>query len=341
MSLPNGHKSGPTVADAATHATQTHPLHVPPAEFSRNYRFSQQEIKDFCTALELPFDPGVIDWRVTNTSKNGKPRGQVIPYADQRAYTDRLNRLFTPAGWTRKYQVHTSANFERSKDQKTVVKVFVTCELSISGLGTHSATGEEWADRENAGTSAEAQAFKRTCACFGLGRYLYYFEGVWVDLDDRKRPRTVPNLPQWATPEGWRKGLRPNTVSAHTDSGHVTGSHVPASSENQRSNELVRQIESMAKPLGHRFYRGLLRAQAKVWNPDQIPNVALQREVLEHMQAAERGLARLHGALAKAGPAALDRVLQSLKLRSLDHVDSLETLKRVVLAVEAAASPPE
>jgi hypothetical protein len=34
----------------------------------------------------------------------------------------------------------------------------------------------------------EAQAFKRACSCFGLGRYLYHFSGVWVDLDDRKRP---------------------------------------------------------------------------------------------------------------------------------------------------------
>jgi hypothetical protein len=70
-----------------------------------------------------------IEWRVMNTTKNGQPiRGQIVPYADQRAYTDRLNALFTPAGWTRKYTIHTSANFERSKDQKIVAKVMVTCE---------------------------------------------------------------------------------------------------------------------------------------------------------------------------------------------------------------------
>jgi len=39
-------------------------------------------------------------------------------------------------------------------------------------LGTHSGTGEAWADDENAMTAAEAQAFKRACSCFGLGRYL-------------------------------------------------------------------------------------------------------------------------------------------------------------------------
>src|SRR5206468_4109800 len=154
----------------------------------------------------------VIEWRVTNTAKD-KRRGQVMPYADQRAYTDRLNALVTPAGWTRKYAIHTSANFQRGKDQKTVAKILVTCELTIFGIGSHSATGEEWADDENALTAAEAQAFKRSCACLGLGRYLYYFEGVWVDIDDRKRPKKIPTLPEWATPDGWRKGLRPDNDS--------------------------------------------------------------------------------------------------------------------------------
>jgi hypothetical protein len=304
-------------------------------------QFSPEKIKELVAALEVPFDASQIEWRVMNTTKNGQPvRGQVVPYADQRAYTDRLNALVTPAGWTRKYTIHTSANFERSKDQKTVAKILVTCEVTVFGLGSHSATGEEWADDQNAGTSAEAQAFKRAATCFGLGRYLYYFAGVWVDLDDRKRPRADLRLPLWATPEGWRKGLRPNTPSTHTGSAEETRSRVRADNnpEKTESGELVRQIEEMAKPLGRRLYRGVLRTQAKVWNPDQIPDASLQRKVLEHMQSAERGLGRLHAALEKTGPAGLEQALGSLKLRSLDHIDSLEALKQVVLAVEAAAS---
>jgi len=148
-------------------------VHTPPGT-----PFTTEAIKELIAHLEVPFHPSVIEWRVINTSKKDPHRGQVIPYADQRAYTDRLNELFTPAGWTRKYVVHTSANFQRDKDHKTVAKVFVTCELTILGLGLHSATGEEWADNDNAGTAAEAQAFKRSCACFGLGRYLYHFSRV-------------------------------------------------------------------------------------------------------------------------------------------------------------------
>src|SRR5258708_33053038 len=96
-------------------------------------QFSADQIRFFVSQLETPFDPSVIEWRVTNTTKD-RQRGQVIPYADQRAHTDRLNAIFTPAGWTRRYAVHTSANFQRAKDQNKVATAFVTCYLAIFGI---------------------------------------------------------------------------------------------------------------------------------------------------------------------------------------------------------------
>src|SRR6476660_8226813 len=170
--------------------------------------FSMEKIKALVAELEVPFNPSLIEWKVTSTDQDGN-RCLLMPYADPRAYTDRLNEIFTPAGWTRRYTVTTSANFERSEDNKLVAKVFVTCDLTIHGIGSHSAMGEEWADNDYAGTSAEAQAFKRACSCFGLGRYLYNFNWTWVDLNERQRPKETPQIFGWATPEGWRQGLRP------------------------------------------------------------------------------------------------------------------------------------
>src|SRR5436309_4382370 len=72
--------------------------------------FSAEKIREIVAELEVPFDSSVIEWRVTNTAHD-KARGQVMPYADQRAYTDRLNALFTPAGWTRKYDIHNQREF--------------------------------------------------------------------------------------------------------------------------------------------------------------------------------------------------------------------------------------
>jgi hypothetical protein len=325
MTGPNGHaleKNMPSTATVGLGMT------APP-------QLSPEKIKELVAALEVPFDPAQIEWRVMNTTKNQQPmRGQVVPYADQRAYTDRLNTLFTPGGWTRKYTIHTSANFERSKDQKIAAKVLVTCELTIFGLGSHSATGEEWADNDNAGTAAEAQAFKRASSCFGLGRYLYYFEGVWVDLDERKRPRSAPQLPNWATPEGWAEGLRPNGSA-----GSNCTTNAPKVDSSQPGS-VVAEIETMAEPLGRGLYRGILRDLARVWNPREIEDTSVQRRVLEHMRCADRGLMRLKATLEKTGPRALTPILQALGLASLDRVDNLETLKRIVLDLESAAAKP-
>jgi hypothetical protein len=312
-----------------------------PAMLAREVLIPTERVKELVAALEVPFDPSQIEWRVMNTTKSQPLRGQVIPYADQRAYTDRLNALFTPAGWTRKYTIHTSANFERSGDQKIVAKVLVTCELTIFGLGSHSATGEEWADDPNAGTSAEAQAFKRSASCFGLGRYLYYFTGRWVDLDERKRPKSVPQLAGWATPAGWREGLRPRCVAEVKSQSPVANGAGGGEHSGQGSvvtEKVLREIEGMEKVIGKRMYRGILKSLARVWNPKDIQDKAIQERVFAHMQAAERGLRRAEAAREKAGLAAFAKILGSLRLSSLDQLDNLKTLQEIVVTLEAAGS---
>ena len=327
MSGPNGHARKHCGIESVTAAAGVFAPAAP--------QFSPEKVKELVAALEVPFDACQIEWRVTNTTKNGQPpRGQVVPYADQRAYTDRLNALFTPAGWTRKYTIHTSANFERSKDQKIVAKVVVTCEVTVFGLGSHSATGEEWADDDNAVTAAEAQSFKRACACLGLGRYLYYFTGTWVDLDDRKRPKSVPQLAGWATPAGWLQGLRPSGSARSNSTTNTPNAH------SSQSGSVVAEIETLAEPLGRGLYRGILRDLARVWNPNEIEDVSVQQKVVEQMRCADRGLTRLKAALEKTGPKALTPILQALGVASLERVDNLQTLKRIVLDLESAAAKP-
>jgi hypothetical protein len=344
MTAMNGHANGSAISQSDGRSKSASPSVMFGAPSGA--QLTPLKIKEMVEELEVPFDPSVIEWRVTNTTKgNGAPRGQVIPYADQRAYTDRLNAVFSPAGWTRKYTVHTSANFQRGKDQRIVAKVFVTCDLTIFGLGLHSATGEEWADDDNAGTSAEAQAFKRACSCFGLGRYLYHFTGTWVDLDDRKRPKTMPKLVCWATPAGWRQGQRPRPGGDRQPSKPAAEVETRSGNQSRRNEDvraaehagLVRQIEAMAEPLGRGIYRGLLKKVARVWKPSQIQESALLEKILAQMQAAQRGLSRLDAAVDKTGPDQLAAILRSVNLKSLDQVDNLETLQKVVVALEAKA----
>ena len=93
----------------------------------------------------------------------------------------------------------------------------------------------------------------------------------------------------------------------------------------------------MEQALSKRLYRGLLKAVARAWSPKDIREPEIQQKVLAHMQAAERGFRRLDAALERVGPEALTQILRSLKLQSIDLVDNLQTLREIVLALEAAA----
>src|ERR1041385_9084127 len=94
----------------------------------------------------------------------------------------------------------------------------------------------------------------------------------------------------------------------------------------------------MEKVIGKRMYRGILKSVARVWNPKDIQDKAIQERVLAHMQAADRGLRRAEAALEKAGLANFAKALGSLRLSSLGQVDNLKTLQEIVTVLEAAAS---
>jgi hypothetical protein len=50
---------------------------------------------------------------------------------------------------------------------------------------------------------AISDAFKRAAVLFGIGRYLYNLPNEWVAIDEYKKIKQVPQLPVWATPEGF------------------------------------------------------------------------------------------------------------------------------------------
>jgi len=82
------------------------------------------------------------------------------------------------------------SNVTRVKKGESLLsnKVLVTCTVIIIGLWSHCGTGEEWADDDISMTPADAQAFKRACSCFGLGRSFYGIPAIWVDLDQHRQP---------------------------------------------------------------------------------------------------------------------------------------------------------
>lgn len=143
--------------------------------------------------LKEPFDPRVIHWRVGATNakkiqretgdKNAKPtKGIAVAYINSRDVTKRLDDVCGDL-WQDRYP------FEGC------------CEIGLKIDG-------EWLWRSNGAgkTDFEAEkgqysdAFKRAAVMWGVGRYLYYLENIWVDLDQWGK-FTTPTLPKWAYPK--------------------------------------------------------------------------------------------------------------------------------------------
>lgn len=59
-----------------------------------------QTVAEALARLGEPFASKDVKWLVAAASRDGR-KGRVTPYADPRAYTDRLNHIFTASGWTR------------------------------------------------------------------------------------------------------------------------------------------------------------------------------------------------------------------------------------------------
>lgn len=276
--------------------------------------------------LEEPFASKDVKWLVAATSRDGRT-GRITPYADPRAYTDRLNQVFTASGWTREYKVHTLSPITRIKKDKPIQtgKVLVTCVVSIPGVGNHSGCGEEWADDENAMTSAEAQAFKRACSNFGLGRYFYNFAEMWVDLDEYKHPRQIPELPSWALPMDERQSRR--------EARQTGQSRARASTPVQKGPldaKITGRIESCRRDLGKLLYSNILGAVAKVRSARDIPNQQLQQEVLKWMESGVRGLSQVRRVAAELPETKFYEILDRLEVRSLDQIPNFGILAQLV-----------
>jgi hypothetical protein len=281
------------------------------------------------TQLAEPFDPSEIKWRVTHTNREGN-RGAVIAFADPRAYTDRLNQLFTPTGWTRTYDVSTVSSVTRMKKDRLIQtgKVLVTCTLTITGLGCHAGSGEDWADEENAMTAAEAQAFKRACSCFGLGRYLYNFIEMWVPLNEYRQPVEFPKLPHWALPKG--------NITGKTHP--AAGSRPPAVQRGPIDQKTTVRIEGFRRILGDPIYGEILWRVAHARQASAIPNTQLQANVAEAMERASRGFSKAHSFAEQIGETSFIAILDRLRIGSMMAIPRLEMLKTLVAELEQEAA---
>jgi hypothetical protein len=241
---------------------------------------------DLLVQLSVPFPKEEIAWRPGRRSNDGK-RAQALPYAEPRVYEDRLNEI-CPGDW--------SVLFKPWGESRII------CELTIFGV-TRSSTGEFDDGKKNAiaeGTVAEAQAFKRACSKFGLGRYLYEIPIQWVDYDEEKnRLADVPQLSDKFLPKAkslqqakTQPGVQKEAVSKALESNSqvlqdkpaATASSKTATLNPERAQAMTYELEKLGYPK-----RDQLRLAASVLEKPVRDLAALsETEALEVWSYAKR-----------------------------------------------------
>lgn len=188
--------------------------------------------EEIMAALQAPFSASDIEWRVSHSGvSNNKPWAMVRAYVTNRAIQARLDEVFGPAGWKNRYD-----------DFKDGIICSISC--LIEGHWIEKADGAEQTEIESL-KGGLSNSMKRAAVQWGIGRYLYKLESVFVEVFKDKRPGAVriydkknkvegywfpPKLPDWALPESERgKGSTNQTPK--------TQSNPPSNKGSQKQQE--------------------------------------------------------------------------------------------------------
>lgn len=217
------------------------------------------ELREFEAQLKEPFAPSDIDFLPKGKiEKDGKTLCMAFPYADPRVYQDRLNAVAYGEWSTPAPVVVTAGN-------KLICYVTVIlCGVPHSDVGEAALKAENGKDEENTGTEAWAQAFKRACSQFGLGRYLYNLEKEWVpfnpqrkviDLDPAQKQAVVKKMYQKA-------GIVPGTPKSDGKALHALAQ--PGSYE-QHEAQTIRELQARCnRVIGSGMWQAMLQKVLKL-----------------------------------------------------------------------------
>jgi len=135
-------------------------------------------------------------------------------------------------------------------------------------------------------------------------------------------------LPDWATPQGWEAGARPDLDRLRD------GADAAPEGFDQG---VIRDIEAMQNDLGREIYRRILKRYL-VWEPRHIRDAATAGQVLEEMKRAAPLMLKIAQALERVGRPAFDEVLHAFHLKSVADFGELGVLEQVAEALEEKLS---
>lgn len=145
---------------------------------------TQHTLASLKEALQQPFAPETIGFLPKDIhQENGKTVCLALPYANKRVYEDRLNAVVY-GEWSTPY-MPPSAQGNKLIIPATVVILGLAHTDYGEAYFTTTGKGGNTREDDNTATEAYSQAFRRACAKFLLGRYLYDLPKLTLPYDPK------------------------------------------------------------------------------------------------------------------------------------------------------------
>ena len=139
---------------------------------------------DTISKLGAPFPFEEVEAKIQVASKE-KPIGLAVFYVSARAIQKRLDEVFGPFNWSNHYSVwHDNSQ--------------------ICGISVYDKERNDWVTKHDGAENSDISsvkggltyAFKRAAVLWGIGRYLYEIDGVWVDVEQRGKSSYIKDNQQ-------------------------------------------------------------------------------------------------------------------------------------------------
>ena len=136
-------------------------------------------VRELEAELKKPFTFEEIEWRIGSSfERNGEVKALALPYVTSRAIMDRLDAVFGLDGWEDEYQSWGN------NAQLCAITV------RIGDRFIKKWDGAESTDIESV-KGGLSNALKRTAVKFGIGRYLYSFDPIWIRCEIKGKTKVI------------------------------------------------------------------------------------------------------------------------------------------------------
>jgi hypothetical protein len=135
--------------------------------------------EDMIKRLREPFAFKDVEWKIQVTTQD-KARGMAVAYIDSRAIQNRLDEVIGTFNWRNQFMPWQN-------------------NAQLCGLSIYDSDRGEWVTKYDGAENTDIEpikgglsdSFKRAACVWGIGRYLYEIDGIWVEVEQRGKSSII------------------------------------------------------------------------------------------------------------------------------------------------------